>query len=82
MPSHIKHMDKMHKILVISNSPLSRLSVGISFITQTFILKIKNFIVSRGIALLQIFSYMYGPAPDSKEHTSIHLFLSLRLQIQ
>ena len=39
MPSHIKHMDKMHKMAVISNSPLSQLSVGISFIAQKFILK-------------------------------------------
>ena len=37
MPSHIKHMDKMHKISVISNTPLSQLSVGISFIAQNFI---------------------------------------------
>ena len=28
MPLHIKHMDKMHKISVISNSPLFQLSVG------------------------------------------------------
>ena len=39
MPSHIKHMDKMHKISVISNSSLSQLSFGISFILKNFILK-------------------------------------------
>ena len=43
MPSHIKHMDKMHKISVISNTPLSQLSVGISFIVQNFILKNSKF---------------------------------------
>ena len=39
MPSHIKHMDKMHKISVISNSSMSQLSFGISFILKNFILK-------------------------------------------
>ena len=39
MPSYIKHMDKMHKISVISNSSLSQLSFGISFILKNFILK-------------------------------------------
>ena len=39
MPSHIKHMDKMHKISVISNSSLSQLSFSISFILKNFILK-------------------------------------------
>ena len=51
MPSHIKHMDKTHKISVISNSPLFQLSVGISFIAQNIILKIQNFIVWRGVAI-------------------------------
>ena len=37
LPSHIKHMDKMHKISVIPNTPLSQLSVGVSFIVQNFI---------------------------------------------
>ena len=32
-------MDKMHKMSVISNSPLFQPSVGISFIAQNFILK-------------------------------------------
>ena len=43
MPSHIKHMDKMHKISVISNTPLSQLSDGISFIAQNFIVKDSKF---------------------------------------
>ena len=43
MPSHIKHMDKMHKISVISNSSMSQLSFGISFILKSFILKNRKF---------------------------------------
>ena len=54
MPTHIKHMDKMLKISVISNTPLSQLFVGTSFIAQNFILKVQNFIVSRGIALISL----------------------------
>ena len=47
MPSHIKRMDKILKISVISNTPSSQLFVGTSFIAQ-------NFIVSRGIALISL----------------------------
>ena len=43
MPSHIKHMDKMHKISAISNSPLSLHSVGMSFIAQNSLLKNSKF---------------------------------------
>ena len=47
MPSHIKHMDKMCNISVISNTPLSQLSVGITFIAQNFILKNSKISLSR-----------------------------------
>ena len=43
MPCHIEHMDKMLKISVVSNTPLSQLFVGISFIAQNFILKNSKF---------------------------------------
>ena len=43
MPSHIKRMDKMLKISVISNTPSSQLFVGTSFIAQNFILKSSKF---------------------------------------
>ena len=47
MPTHIKHMDKMLKISVIWNTPLSQLFVGTSFIAQNFILKKVKISLSR-----------------------------------
>ena len=41
--SHSAFMNKMHKISVISNTPLSQLSVGIGFIAQNVILKNSKF---------------------------------------
>ena len=71
MPSHIKHMDKMHKISVNSNSSMSQLSFGISFILKNSILKNRKIHclvwncplqVSAGLWLLHhvLFAYMLG----------------------